>query len=153
MQITTAARWPGAFTPGWHLQHDRPNDYGYRAIPIERGRPADVAEELSDDIQGRLLDIDVTSIESTQLAELAGTLYWDGYISRDAFEELAIYSFDHKGVLNLSSWIESSRVKLRRPDFAEYTVAIRAYEATIDAVEGIGGLVDYLKGRLVDSEA
>ncbi|NII55941.1 hypothetical protein [Luteibacter sp. SG786] len=153
IETGTIARSPSASTPGWRLQKERPNAFGYRDNPIERGRPSEVEKDLPDQIRGRLRNTDIHAIESRQLHDLAANLFWEGYISEDAFVELAIYAYDHAGTLDLSTWLDRARTTIKDPGFAQYRCAIRIYEATIDAVEGLSGLVDYLSGRLLDAQA
>ncbi|HEY4291766.1 hypothetical protein [Luteibacter sp.] len=153
MQVATAARSPEAFTAGWRLQRERPNDYGYRDTPIERGSPAEAAESLPEELRKRLLNVDLHSIDSDQLGELTATLYWEGYISQDAFIKFAIFRFDHPGPVDLLAWTDVSRTKIRSGEYAEYPVAIQLYEAAIDAADGVRGVIEYLNGQLIDIEA
>jgi len=80
-------------------------------------------------------------------------LYWEGYISEYALASFALYRLDHPGPIDLVEWAGQVRAKIEREDFAGYRVAIRMYEAAIDAAEGIARLIDFLNGRLVDVEA
>jgi len=153
MEFTIGMRTPGRFTAGERLAHERSNAFGYRDHPIEKGNPSNVTEDLPEYIQDQLINMNLRSVDSEQLRDLAANLFWEGYISKSAFAKFAIYHMDHPGPLDLTVWIEQAHVKINSGMLAEYPVAVRGYEAGIDAAEGIRKLVDHLNGRLVDVQA
>ena len=153
MEYAIGMRSPGILTAGGQLGKERSNEYGFRDNPIENGRPDQVADDLPESIRNRLLNLDLNSISPEDLRYLAGTLYWEGYISADAGGELGLYHLDHPGPMNLANWIDEATATLNSGDLAEYPLAIRSYQAGIDAARGIWQLVEYLKGRLLDVQA
>ncbi|NID16260.1 hypothetical protein [Luteibacter yeojuensis] len=153
MEFTIGMRTPGAFTAGKCLERERSNEFGFRDHPIEKGNPSDVAEDLPEYLQDRLTSLDLRSIDSAQLRDLAANLLWEGYISESAFAKFAIYHMDHPGPLDLTAWIDQAQKKIDNGMLAKYPVAIREYEAGIDAAEGIRKMVDYLSGQSVDVQA
>ncbi|WP_448102897.1 hypothetical protein [Luteibacter jiangsuensis] len=153
MEFAIGVRSPGLMSAGKRLETERPNKFGYRDNPIERGNPEAVARDLPENIRGRLLSLDLRTTTSEELHDLSCTLYWEGYISADAFGEFAIYSLDHPGSFNISSWIDQTTAKLDSGLLAEYPLAIRTYQAGIDAAKGLWQLVEHLNGRLLDVQA
>ena len=141
------------FTAGWHLQRNRQNEYGYRDSPIELGNPAEAAKDLPDGLRKQLLDLNLSAVDPARLDELAANLYWEGFISKDAFIQIGLFSFDHREPVDVLTLMHDSLHYVRNAHDADYRVAARMYEAAIDALEGMRGLRNYLKGKLIDVEA
>lgn len=151
MQQTISTRSPGIFTAGWRLERDRPSEYGYRDSPIERCRPAEAARGLPDNLRNQLLDLDMSAVDPGRLDKLAANLYWEGYISKDAFMQIGLLSFDHRGgPVDVLALMRNSLGYVRNARDADYRVAVRMYEAAIEAVEGMRDLSAYLKGQVID---
>ncbi len=153
MEYTIGMRAPRSFTLGERLAKERPNQFGYQDQPVEKGDPSRVAEDMPKDIQDSLLRLDLHSIDSRDLSELANELMWEGYISQRAALKFSLYQLDHPGKLDLTQWIDAARADIKKGTFHGYPVALQGQEAGIDAAEGILKLVDYLNGRLVDVHA
>ena len=152
MEFFSGMRAPGTFTAGKRLERERPNEFGYRDHPIEKGKPAEAAADLPDNIRRQLISVDLRSVDSEQLRGLAGNLLREGYISESAFAMFSIHHLDHPGPVDLTAWIEQSHAMIDSGALSEYPVAIQGYKAGIDAAEGIRDLIAYLNGRLVDEE-
>lgn len=150
MNIVTAFRSPAAFTPGWKLAKERPNEFGYRDVPIERGRAADVAERLPQDLKEKLAGVNIRSIDPLELAQLSLMLHREGYLSCDAWGELGVLQVDYHGPVDPLTLTQDALKSIRGVDDTMYRLAIRGYEAAIEAVQGIEALIDHLNGRVID---
>lgn len=153
MEYTIGMRAPRSFTAGERLARERPNPYGYRDQPIEKGDPSGVAADMPKDLRERLSRLDLRSIDSGDFRDLVGELMLEGYVSDSAAMKFSIYDLDHHGKLDLTQWIDAARADIKKGMFNGYPVALQGQEAGIDAAEGILKLVDYLSGRLVDVHA
>jgi hypothetical protein len=119
-------------------------------MPIERGKAAETAMALSDNMKDRLRNVDIRSIDPVELSELAGDLHRQGYISHAAWSQLGEFQIDYKRPIDPLAETQEALTSIRGVDDRMYALCISLYEAAIDAVTGIEDLIDYLNGRIVD---
>ena len=150
MDISIAYRTPTMYSPGWRLERERHNEFGYRDTPIERGHVVDAAMELPEDLKDRLRKVDIHSIDPVELSELAGMLHREGYISHDAWSQLGEFQIDYELPVDPLAMTRDALSSIRGVDDVMYALCIDLYEAAIDAAVGIEDLIDHLNGRIVD---
>jgi len=143
----------GALSVDCYVGRDHRNGPSYVNQRIARDDPAETARNISEDVRKQVLALDLKAVDLQQLDELAANLYWEGFISEDAFAEIGLLGLDHHGPVDVLALMRKSLDFVRNARDADYSVAIRMYEATIAAVEGMQTLSEYLKGHSIDVEA
>jgi hypothetical protein len=150
METTRALGFPAPTSNVWQLQHHRRQECSYKNVPIKNGDVADVARKLPDAVKEGLRTVDLRSIDPVDLAQLAGMLHREGYLSHDAAMQLLYFQLDFKGPMDPLSECRDALESLRESGATRYPLAVELYEAAIDALEGLEALVDCLNGRAVD---
>ncbi|MET4675380.1 MULTISPECIES: hypothetical protein [unclassified Luteibacter] len=90
------------------------------------------------------------SINPLELSRLSGMLHHEGYLSHDAWSQLGEFQLDYKTPINPAALAKEALRTIRGVDDAKYALAIRQYDAGIDAAQGLTELTDYLRNHLVD---
>ena len=151
--MTSAMRSPTEFSPGWHLQKQRDNEYGYRDVPIEKGRIEDVAKTLPENVKKMLMNVNIRSIDPVELSQLTFALHREGYLSHDAWAQLGEFQIDYTGLIDPLAETRDALRTIRGVDDVMYALCMSLYETAIDAIVGIEELIDYLNKPLLDVHA